>query len=186
MKKLLALAMALCLACLCGAALADAQISDGSPVVLDGFTLNLDKGAAYDVGAKAAEQVYVTVYPYLASGDQSTNFNAVWAGTTGTITVADVRAEVPGLKEQMAKGFEEYGFTLNAIEYSDPADGTLAGEACVVLDSKLSLSLNGQTLDINQRQFYVGGKGFIFTISAGDPETLEGAAARLNAVLAWD
>ena len=103
MKKILALLMALCLVCLCGAALAEVKTADGSPLVLDGFTLNVDSGAAYQLNEKAAEQVYVTVYPYLSSGDQATNFNVVWTGTTGSITVEDVRAEVPGLKEEMKK-----------------------------------------------------------------------------------
>ena len=186
MKKILALVAALCLICLCGATLADAQVSDGSPLVLDGFTLKIDQGAAYDVGTKADQQVYVTVYPYLASGDQATNFNAVWMGGPETITVEMVKAQMADLKEQMAKGFEDYGFTVDGIEYGDPTDSTLGGEACVKLDSKMTLSLSGQGLDISQRQIYVGSKGFIFTLSATDAETLEGATAKLNSSLVWD
>jgi hypothetical protein len=186
MKKIIALLMALCLVCLCGAALAEVKTADGNPLVLDGFTLNVDAGAAYQLNDKAAEQVYVTVYPYLSSGDQATNFNAVWTGTTGSITVEEVRAEVPGLKEEMAKGFESYGFTLDSIEYADPVDNTLGGESCVSLDSQMKLSMNDQSLNIIQRQYYVGSKGYIFTISAGDAETLEGAATRLNAILSWN
>ena len=173
MKKILALLMALCLVCLCGAALAEVKTADGSPLVLDGFTLNVDSGAAYQLNEKAAEQLYVTVYPYLSSGDQATNFNVVWTGTTGSITVEDVRAEVPGLKEEMKKGFESYGFTLDSIEYADPVDNTLSGESCVSLDSQMKLSMNGQSVNIIQRQYYVGSKGYIFTVSAGDTETLE-------------
>ena len=186
MKKILALLMALCLVCLCGAALAEVKTADGSPLVLDGFTLNVDSGAAYQLNEKAAEQLYVTVYPYLSSGDQATNFNVVWTGTTGSITVEDVRAEVPGLKEEMKKGFESYGFTLDSIEYADPVDNTLSGESCVSLDSQMKLNMNGQSVNIIQRQYYVGSKGYIFTVSAGDTETLEGAATRLNSILAWD
>ena len=77
MKKIFSLFMALCLVCVSAAALAEATAADGSPVKLDGFTLNLEAGAYYQLGAKEAEQVYVTVYPYVAGGDQSTNFNAV-------------------------------------------------------------------------------------------------------------
>lgn len=186
MKKILSLIMALCLICLCGAALADAKVSDGDPLVLDGFTLNLDKGISYEVGTKADQQVYVTVYPYYASGDLATNFNAVWMGGPETITVEAVKEQLDGLKEEMAKGFEQYGFTVGGIEYSEPAESTLGGEACVKLDSKMTLGMNGQSLDINQRQIYVGSKGFIFTISTTDAEALEGATAKLNSVLKWD
>ena len=186
MKKIFALLMALCLICVSAAALAEATAADGSPVKLDGFTLNLEAGAYYQLGAQEAEQVYVTVYPYVAGGDQSTNFNAVWAGATGSITVEEVRAQVPDLKAQMKAGFEQYGYTLNSLDYGDPVDGTVAGEACVILDSKMSLSGNGMTLEISQRQFYVGSKGFILTASAGDAETLETVTALMDSVIAWD
>ncbi len=186
MKKIFSLFMALCLVCVSAAALAEATAADGSPVKLDGFTLNLEAGAYYQLSAKEAEQVYVTVYPYVAGGDQSTNFNAVWVGGAGTVTVEDVRAQVPDLKNQMKAGFEQYGYTLNSLDYGDPVDGTLSGEACVVLDSKMSLSANGMTLDINQRQFYVGSKGFILTASAGDAEMLGTVTALMDSVIAWD
>jgi hypothetical protein len=186
MKKIIALLMALCLICVSAAALAEATATDGSPVKLDGFTMNLEAGAYYQLNDKKTEQVYVTVYPYVAGGDQSTNFNAVWAGATGTITVEEVRAQVPDLKEQMKAGFEQYGYTLDALEYGDPVDGTLAGEACIILDSKMRLSANGTTLDISQRQFYVGGKGFIMTASAADTETMETVTALMDSVIAWD
>ena len=45
MKKIFALLMALCLICVSAAALAEATAADGSPVKLDGFTLNLEAGA---------------------------------------------------------------------------------------------------------------------------------------------
>lgn len=186
MKKILALLTLLCLVFLSAAALSETVISDGSTLVLDGFNLRIDKGAAYQKGSKAIEQVYVTVFPYVANGDTSTNFNCVWAGSTGIITVPQVRSEVPNLKQQMKDGFESYGYTLNSLDYSDPVDGTLAGASCVILDSKISLSVNGMTLDLHQRQFYVGGKGFIFTISANDPITLSAVTALLNLSLAWD
>ena len=90
------------------------------------------------------------------------------------------------MKEEIKKGFESYGFTLDSIEYADPVDNTLSGESCVSLDSQMKLSMNGQSVNIIQRQYYVGSKGYIFTVSAGDTETLEGAATRLNSILAWD
>lgn len=155
MKKILALLTALCLVFLTAAALAETVVSDGSTLVFDGFNLRIDKGAAYQKGTKATEQVYVTVFPYVANGDTSTNYNCVWAGTTGIITVAEVRSEVPNLKKQMEDGFKSYGYTLNSLDYSDPVDGTLAGASCVILDSKISLSANGMTLDLHQRQFPV-------------------------------
>jgi len=186
MKKILALLMALCLICVSAATLAEATAADGSPVKLDGFTLNLEAGAYYQMGTKTVEQVYISVYPYVAGGDTSTNFNFVWAGGTGTITVDDIRAQVPGLKEQMKAGFEQYGYTLNSMDYSDPVDGTLAGEPCVSLDSKMSLTGGEITMDINQRQFYVGGKGFIVTASASDAAALDALAALMDSVIAWD
>ena len=154
MKKILALLMALCLICVSAAAMAEAVQADGSPVKLDGFTLNLESGAYYQLGTKATEQVYVTVYPFVSGGDMSTNFNAVWGGGAGTISVDDIRAEVPTLKEQMIAGFEAYGYTLNSVDYSDPVEGTIGGKACIILDSKMNLSANGMTLDVSQRQFY--------------------------------
>ena len=50
----------------------------------------------------------------------------------------------------------------------------------------MSLSANGMTLDINQRQFYVGSKGFILTASAGDAEMLGTVTALMDSVIAWD
>ena len=186
MKKILALLTALCLICVSAAAFAEAVAADGSPVKLDGFTLNLEAGAYYQLGTKAVEQVYVTVYPYVAGGDTNTNFNAVWGGGAVTVTIDAVRAEIPGLKEQMKAGFEPYGITLNSLDYSDPVEGTLSGESCIILDSKMSLSGNGTTMDMIQRQFYVGGKGFIFTATSSDEAGLETLSALMDAVIAWD
>ena len=186
MKKILALLMALCLISVSAAALAEPTAADGSPVKLDGLTLNLEAGAYYQLGTKTVEQIYISVFPYVAGGDASTNFNVVWAGGTGTVTVNDIRAQVPDLKEQMKAGFESYGYTVNSMEYADPLDATLAGEPCVSLDSKLSLSGNGMTVETNQRQFYVGTKGFIITASAGDTASLEALATLMDSVIVWD
>ena len=57
LKKILALLTALCLVFLTAAALAETVVSDGSTLVFDGFNLRIDKGAAYQKGTKATEQV---------------------------------------------------------------------------------------------------------------------------------
>ena len=184
MKKMLSLLTALCLVCLCASAFADVTAS--SPLTLDGFTLNLDAGIKYDLGTKTAQQVYITVYPYSAAGDTATNFNFVWAGTTQTITAADVKAELPGLRQQMIDGLQGYGYTVDSLDYDDPSDGTISGEACIVSNAKLVMSAYGQSMTLYQRQLYVGSKGFVITISAADTATLDAVTALLNSTLAWN
>lgn len=187
MKKIFALLLALCLAISVSAAFADVLVSEGTPIAFDGFSLNLSKDTAYEAGEKVKDQVYFIVYPYyMSTGDSSTNFNAVWAGETEEITVRQLQNQLPSIRKEIEEGFKEYNITLDALVYEDPFESTLGGEFCLVLNAEMTISSNGTAFGMLQRQFYVGSKGYVFTVTGLDRETLDAASTMLDYVLAWD
>ena len=119
MKKLLALTVALCLFCI-SFAFAENVVSDGSPLQLDDFTLNLDAGMVYQLGEKNTSQVYLAVFPYAASGDGSTNFIFVPSEPRGTVTADMVNNGAEETKQQIIDNFTALGYTVN-LEFGDSA-----------------------------------------------------------------
>ena len=188
MKRLFALLMVLCLLCTVSAGLAEVVQADGGIQAFDGFSLNLDDGVVYIKSEKAKNQVYVQVYPYYAvNGDDTANFNFVWIGTTGTLTVDDVRGMIPSFKTSFKDTYAAAGYTLDSIEFADPYDSSLIGEQCVVLESQqYVLDPQGAPFDVFQRQYYFGSNGFIITVTGRTPAALESVNSVLEKVLAWE
>ena len=185
MKKVIAILIALSIVALSVTAFAEVMQADGSPLVLEGFTLNLDKGVVYQLVEKDSTKVYVTVYPfYHVNGDSSTNFNAVW--DTSNITMEDIENQISDIKAAIEEGFKPYGITLNYIEYADPYGYILSGEPCIGLDNQMSIDADGKTLEFYQRQIFTFDRNYTFTISAIDQDTLESAYSVLNDVLTWE
>lgn len=185
MKKLFSLLMALCLV-LCGsAALAAPQTADAAPLALDGFTLNLEAGAVYDLAEKTEGAVYVTVYPEAARADTATNYNIIWVGDDVEITLDLVRMETALYEEQVKEGFAEQGLEASDMVLSEVEETTLAGETAAFFSTSMKLSVSGMTVDVFQRQYYVYSKHMIITISAQTQETLEKVVASLDGVLVW-
>ncbi|MCR5566060.1 MAG: hypothetical protein K6F61_04350 [Clostridiales bacterium] len=185
MKKIIALLTALCLVLCCVSALGEALRAGGDPVEFDGFTLNLEEGVIYQQAQKLPSQVYVTVYPYYTSGDQATNINCTWIATSEKLLPETVKADLEASRSSIEKGFADAGYSLDSYEFTDPAEKEIGGVSCVVNDNKMLISAGGMSVNIYQRVFYFGEKGFIFTVSAAGSEDLENACAWLESVLLW-
>ena len=185
MKKIIALLTALCLVFCCVSALGEALRAGGDPVEFDGFTLNLEEGVIYQLDQKLPGKIYITVLPYYTSGDQATNVNATWTATRQKVTAEMVREDLEASRDDVAKGFADAGYSLDSYEFTDPAEKEIGGVSCVVNDNKMLISAGGMSVNIYQRVFYFGEKGFIFTVSAASSEDLENACAWLESVLLW-
>ena len=186
MKKLLALALILCLFCVSAASADTKETSDGTPLPLDGFTLTPDSGMMYELHEKIAEEIYITVYPFAASGDTSTNLNLVWNGGTFTPTASEVDASLESVKDNIVSGLEEYGYTVNSWTYSGAVESAVFGESCISVDTLLDMSYQTVNIVVCQRQLYVGSKGYVITISAADTDTLDRVTETLSAMIAWN
>ena len=172
MKKIFALLLALCLVCVSAAALAEA-VAEAKTVELDGFSLNLQAGEYYFVDQKAVNQVYVTVYPYYANGDTSSNYNFGWAGDVFEVTVDDVKAQAAAIEENIRTTLEANGISLDSFTVGDPYDATLNDVPCIALEFQMDISAFGMTMTVYQREILVGSIGYTITISAMTPDSLD-------------
>ena len=187
MKKLLAFGIVLCVL-LMSLALADGEemISDGSPIRLEDFTLNVDAGTKYTISDKSAGEVLIIFYPRAASGDTASNINASWAGGLYDVTTDMLDSIRDSMKESIISGYKTAGYTVGSMELGNSFDFTLAGEPCVALDNLTNLSSGSISINVYQRLFYFGAKGYVFTVSAPDEETRESLCEMLNACLVWN
>lgn len=185
MKKLLALAIALCLFCT-SFAFAEAITSNGDPLQLDDFTLNLADGMVYIPGTKETNQVLILLYPYASAGDTATNINFVPLGTNLDFTTATVAASAEASKATIKETLEAQGFTLDSVEFSDAVETSLGGAPCVSIDNTMDITYLSISMTIYQRELYVSGKGYMITVSASDKEMLDPLMELLDAMLIWN
>ena len=182
MKKLLALAMILCVFCL---SFAHAETAESSLLELDDFSLALDAGMMYSAADKAPQVIMLKVFPFAASGDNSTNIGFVWAGApfdASPETMDETREET---KQGMIQGIEAAGYSADSVEIGDSYESTIGGEPCVACEMTTVMSFASLSAVIMQRQFTVGTKGYVITISAGDAEALDRATELLDSILSW-
>ena len=185
MKKLLALTVALCLFCI-SFAFAENVASDGSPLQLDDFTLNLDAGMVYQLGEKITNQVYLTVLPYAASGDGSTNFNFVPFEQRGTVTADMVNNGAEETKQQIIDNLTAQGFTVN-LEYGEAVEYMLGSTPCVYCDTVMDLAYQSYSMKICQRMLYFGEQGYVVTITvqSGD-KAIDPLMEQIGRILSWN
>ena len=187
MKKLLSLALILCL---CFLSLSSAEqayeISDGSPLHLEDFILTPEPGMAYTMGAKVASTVMLMVYPNAASGDMGTNYNFVWLGGAVELTPADVDSLQDMLREQITAGYAANGISVNSMEFTGAVECEIAGETCVMLDITSELVTNSITVPTYQRLFYCGARGYSFTLSSVGKDALDQMTEQLSSALTWN
>ena len=173
MKKIFALLLALCLLCLSASALAE-TVTEEKALELDGFSLILEPGEYYAVAdEKVANQIYVQVAPYYGDGDNSTNYNAVWAGEPFEMTVDEMKAQAAEIESAIRSSFEAYGITVSSFAMSDPYEATISGVDCIVVEYTLDIDVYGQTMTAYEREIVVGSIGYTFTLSAASQELLE-------------
>lgn len=186
MKKLLSFAIFLCVLCLSFAyADSSAITSDGSPLEFDDFVLTPEAGMIYTLGEKSPGKMIVTVYPYAASGDTSTNLNFVWNGAPFAESVSFVESHKEQIKAGVIQVCDTYGYTLNSLDYGDCLESNFGGKYCVYFDGVTNISVGTNTLNICQRGIFIGSIGYEVSVTAADPETVEQAAQQLEAMLAW-
>lgn len=174
MKKILSLLLALCLLCLSAAALAEkAQAAQNTVLELDGFTLHLTEGEAYEQSAKRVNQVYVTVYPGVAEGDEGSNYNFVWAGAPLKFTTDDINKLLEDFESQAREQFASMGVSLDSFSKSEPYEATLNEIHCVGIDMTLTVSAGDISVDIYERQLLLDGFEYIITLSAQTSEALD-------------
>ena len=187
MKKLFALTVALCL--FCGSfAFAESVASDGTPLQQEDFTLNLEAGMIYSIfGEKKPNSPLLLVFPYAAAGDQSSNINFVPTEEIKAITVEEVRASIETAKQNLSDSLSAQGITVESIEFKDPVDFTISGAPCVLFDSVISITYLSVPMEINMRQFYVGEKGYVITITLYSSEAdLDKLTELTESMLVWN
>ncbi len=186
MKKLLALTVALCLFCI-SFAFAENVASDGSPLQLDDFTLTLNAGMVYQLSEKITNQVYLTVFPYAASGDGFTNFNFVPTGERGPVTADMVNNSAEQTKQQIIDGLTAQGVTLNSLEYGEAVDYVLGNTPCVYCDIVMDIALQSYPLKTCQRTLYFGEEGYVVTISVpANAEAIDPLMEQIGRILSWN
>ena len=184
MKKLLVLLLTLCMICILPAAMA--ETADGSPLVLDGLTLNVAAGTVYELNERVDGEVYVTLYPYASSNDTASNINVIWNGEPLDISAEDLKTLQNSMEDEIAPQFEAAGLQLVSFTPGAITETTLDGIKCFYMDSEMVLSANGITIPIKQRQIYVGEKAFIFTITAMTDEARTAMTTMVNYILKWN
>ena len=172
MKKIVALLLVLCLVCVSAAALAEA-VTEAKTVDLGSFSLSLEAGEYYAVGEKAMNQVHVLVYPYFADGDQSSNYNFIWAGDAFEVTPETVQSQVAEIEETLRAQLTEAGVTVDSFTAGEPYDATLNDVPCVALELTMDISAFGMTMTIYEREILLGSMGYIVTLSALSTELLD-------------
>ena len=173
MKKLFILMLALCLLCVSAAALAETGATEATKLELDGFTLELTHGELYTTNEKAANQVYIMVYPLYASGDTATNYSFTWVGGTFNKTVEDIQVEAVALEESVRAGLEVQGITMDSFAVEDIYETTVNDAKCIILDYELKMSAAGQSFTVSGRQLMFGSIGYTATITTLTPESRE-------------
>lgn len=174
MKKILALALALCLLCLSTAALAELQLtSEATTLDLDGFSLTLDAGEVYMLTEKVANSPYLMVYPFYSSGDTGSNYNVVWAGEPFEATPETAREEAASSEELIRQQLEESGYTMEKFTVDDVYSAQLNGVECVAVEITIDISVAGTTITVYEREILFGSMGYVFTLSAPSKEGLD-------------
>ena len=186
MKKLLPLALFLCVLCL-SFACADSSpvVSDGSPLEFDHFTLTPEAGMIYVLGEQTPGKTFLTIYPYAASGDTATNVNFVYQGHPFDESTDYVDAHKEQIKDGVIKTAEAYGYLVTSLDYSDTVGSVLGGKPCVYFDGVTSVEINGNPLTICQRGYFLGSIGFEVSVTAADMDTVALLSEQLDPMLKW-
>ena len=184
MKKILALALALCLLCLSAASLAEAQItSEETTLDLDGFSLTLGAGEVYALSEKVANSPYLIVYPFYSAGDTGSNYNVVWAGEPFEATPESAKEEAASSEEIIRQQLEESGFTMANFTVGDAYSAQLNGVDCIAIEITIDISAAGTTITVYEREFLLGSLGYVFTLSAASQEGLDTVTQKMAEAL---
>ncbi len=171
MKKILALLLTLCLLCAASASLA--ETAEATKLELDGFTLELSSGEFYQTYEKSANSPTAIIYPFYSNGDQSTNYNFVWAGGPFDLSLDQVKDQLATTEENMRSALTSSGIEVTSFEMGEPYEATLNGVDCIVLEFNMEMSAMGMNITSYMRQIMVGSIGYVITLTASSPEDLE-------------
>lgn len=154
MKKLVSLLLTIALLLTAVSAFAETAADTKVQTLNFGdFSMDIDPEMKGDLGEKADNQVYLILYPlYNETGDQSTNFNAVWteAGQELTEDLTDTTAQtiVAGVSEQLtAVGYTVTGSELLASQFTE-----LGGLPCIALVYSVDLDVSGTACTLYYEQ----------------------------------
>ena len=172
MKKILSLMITLCLLCMSAATLAETA-KEATKLELDGFTLNLTNGEFYTVNEKVANQPYIVVLPFYASGDMTTNYTFAWNDGVFELTIEGIKTINSMMEQQLRTLYGSYGYTIDSFTIEDPYEATLSDTDCFVVDMVTVLSNAGQKAYTYQRQIYIPSIDHYITLSTTSPEALE-------------
>ena len=182
MKKLLSLALALCLLC-AGAALAEA-VTEKTTLQLDGFTLTLLPGEVYQRADEiVVNQPYLTAFPFAGENDLATNYVIHTTGEKTEYTAEQMKSILSGIEEGLRSGMEAQGIQVVSLNIQDPYDANLNGVSCVVFEYSMELSYAGVSMQVFTRQISVGSVATVFTLTAASEEDMDKLTQRLAEAL---
>ena len=187
MKKLLALVMVLCLFTFSFASAEQATVTQEDTVLtLDDFSLNLSTGMVYATQPREAEGLVIQVAPYAASGDNSSNFNFMWNGSSFDSSADTTNASVDGFRESVITALNDAGMTVDSLVFDTAADCTIAGRPGSRLDCVIGMTYQKMSFVVYQRYLFEGMAGYMITISAGDAALLDAMTELLDSILTWN
>jgi hypothetical protein len=185
MKKIVALLLVLGLLCVCFAACAEQITADGSPVKLDGLTLNLAAGEKYKLPT-GQSSACITVTPFAGKGNLSTNYNVSVVLPGVSLTVEGFRKDTSSYKTKMESGLKENGYNVKEFNMPGVKDIEILGQEYPALEYDMILDFGTGDTHIYMRQVFITDKDRAITITAYSVEEMEQIGEMISAELVWD
>ena len=186
MKKLLSLMIALCLLCV-STAFAVRRTATGEPLVTDDFTLALDAGMPYELYTKRNGQALLVVYPYDdEQRSEITEFCFYWWGGPFTISADRLNNDMETAKKEAYEMYDGTNISVDSAEITFAVEGTLCGEPYISRDICTRISRGSDSATMIERQYFIGSKGYMLTMTADDPEKLDQMEDLISGCLTWN
>ena len=187
MKKLLALTVALCLFFM-SSAFAEYIASDGTPLQLEDFTLKPDAGMLCSVpGENVPGQACLSVFPFIDSGDVSSNFNMYQLPGLEDYTTTDaINQLAQNGKQRYLDSLKDLNATINFIEFKDAVECTISGIPCIYYDYTVDYTYYGQQVIERARRLYFSEKAYCIILNSDSEETIVKMTELLDAILTWN
>ena len=188
MKKAFSVLAALCLLTACFSAFADD--SDGSPLVLEDFTLQLDAGRNYQM---TGEGDNLSVKVTELSEDETAQI-IITRRSMPDLSYEDfkdrIRSSMPGMEENMKENARAGGAEISSVEMGDLYDTEVNGAVCCGFDIAMAFtfSLAGEkfTTDVYNVFLFCPSKGYTFNITALDTKGAGEVLRWLESAFAWN
>lgn len=183
MKKLIAALILVSLLAACFPAFAD--VTDGTPLVSYGFTLNLDAGITYESTGTSKEDFELIVTPF----PDFTHANIIfgWLGTDGYL-ITQLKAFMPNAEAEYRATLEAKGKSIDQFSISSIQYLAIGSQDCFAYRTDMSVIDNAshETTELHQCVVWCTATGHAICLQAERPEVLERLIEWLDRAVAWN